>query len=214
MKKQNFLVVPCLILGFCSLSLAQFLPPNSGRTLAPAPTSASSTAQSDAGFMQGLWAQPCQQGHLRTEAFNGPLVTLNEMFFADKECRNPIVVFTNDGAFRLPSAGLIDFRFTSVRIRLLTLAAVNDFNNRKVCGYSDWQQLMEKEISGRLCEIFFVGSPQKIPAVGDMRYGIYQIDRSQGRLAFGKLSKERNATTPDKRPLEMDPRPYLKVRRY
>jgi hypothetical protein len=196
MKKPALFFVKCLILGM-SLNLSMT---GQAQTL-------------DLASLQGLWAQPCANGVLKTEFFSGQRVLLNEMFFADKECRRPIVVFINEGTYQLPAPGWIDFKFTSVRLRLLTEGAVNDFNSRKVCGFGDWKNSEEKEISGRPCEIFVIGSPQRIPTVGDMRYGIYRLDLSLNRLSFGKLSKDKNASTPEKRPHDLDPQYYLKVPR-
>jgi hypothetical protein len=159
--------------------------------------------------LEGRWQQQCTNGNLRIEVFQQQRVSLNEIFFSDKDCRQPSVVFINDGTFVLPGPGLMDFKFTSVRLRLLTPAAVANFNARKVCGLSDWQVTVEKEISGRSCEIFMIGFPQRIPTAGDMRYGIYQLYND--RLYLGKLSKEHNANTPAARPIEMDPRFYIKV---
>lgn len=159
--------------------------------------------------LDGLWQQPCTNGNMRTEFFQQQSVSLNEIFFSDKDCRQASVVFINDGTFVLPAAGWMDFKFTSVRLRLVSQAAVTNFNDRKVCGFADWQLGTEKEISGRSCEIFVIGLPQRIPTAGDMRYGIYKID--QDHLYLGKLSKEHNASTPAARPIDFDPRSYVKV---
>jgi hypothetical protein len=164
-------------------------------------------------FLQGRWAQPCANGSLRTEFFEGSHVTLNEMYFSDKDCRQPSAVFSNRGLFQLPQSGHIDFQFEAVTLRLLTEVAVNDFNKRMVCGIDSWQVGQEKDVTGRSCEIFVIGLPHRIPTAGEMRYGIYHLDQALARLAFGKLSKEKNATTPDKRPEVLDPRYYQKIPR-
>ncbi len=93
----------------------------------------------------------------------------------------------------------------------MSAVAVNDFNRRKVCDFDDWLLGTEKEISGRSCEIFYVGIPQRLPTVGEMRYGIYQLQ--EDRLSFGKLSRDKDATTPDKRPTDYNSRFYTRIPR-
>jgi len=169
----------------------------------------SSKLSSDQDLLQGQWMQACQNHALRIEDFESHKVTLQEMFFMDDACKTPLMVFANAGNYVLPQAGQMDFTFTSVTVRLNSAVAVNDFNKRQVCGFSDWTINVDKEVSGRSCEIFFVGQPQKVPTAGEMRYGIYHIDGDH--LSFGKLSRDQNATTPDKRPTDFDPRYYTKI---
>lgn len=163
---------------------------------------------SDLELLQGLWRQECASRNTRTEHFHRSIVTLSESFFTDDQCRSPFIVFINEGIFTLPQAGYMDFEFTSVRLLLKNPQLVEDFNQRQVCGFSDWQLDNEKEISGRHCEIFTIGSPHRIPSVGDTRYGIYHLQDDQ--LLFGRLTRGQNALTPEKRPTNFDPRPYRK----
>jgi hypothetical protein len=169
------------------------------------------TISEDQELLQGRWLQACQAGGVRTEFFVNNTVELNEMFFSDKDCRVPSAVFINEGTFVLPAQGQMDFQFTSLRVHVMNDAIINDFNRRQVCGFDDWEKSVDKEISGRSCEMFVIGSPQKIPTVGEMRYGIYRLDGD--RLSFGKLSREQNATAPEKRPTEYDPRFYTRILR-
>jgi hypothetical protein len=160
--------------------------------------------------LQGRWFQACSHGALKTEFFQGDKVTLTEMFFLKEDCSQPSVIFVNQGTYILSNGNLIDFQFTSIRLRLMNEIAVNDFNRRRVCDLANWTLGLEKEISGRSCEIIMVGLPQKIPTVGEMRYGIYRL-QDPIHLSFGKLSRQKNATTPEKRPTDYDPRFYTKV---
>jgi hypothetical protein len=190
MKKKIFLTLSFLIL------------------IPPAYASQPVAEMRDLELLQGLWRQECAKRNERTEEFIDSTVTLKESFFSDGHCQKAILVFINEGTFVLPAARNIDFRFTSVRLKLGGENLIQDFNHRKVCGFQDWKIDEEKEISGRLCEIFIIGSPQKIPTAGDMRYGTYHLQ--DDRLQFGKISREENALTPEKRPTKLDPRYYTK----
>jgi hypothetical protein len=165
----------------------------------------------DHDLLQGRWFQACQAGGMRTEEFQDALVTLTEMFFLDAGCTRPSVIFISEGSFVLPTKDQMDFQFTSVRIRLMSEIAVNDFNHRRVCDFEDWTYGVEKEISGRSCAVFVAGLPHRVPAVGEMRFGLYRLEGNH--LSFGKLSREKNATTPEKRPTEYDSRFYTKIPR-
>lgn len=161
--------------------------------------------------LAGRWFKNCEGGSVKIEDFTPSEVTLNEIFFLDSKCTRPSLVFVSEGPYIIPAKGIIDFQFSSVRIRLMSEIAVNDFNTRKVCGFSDWKWSEDKEISGRPCEIFFVGLPQRVPAAGEMRYGIYLLEGN--RLSLGKMTREQNATSPEKRPTELQPRAYTKMPR-
>lgn len=167
------------------------------------------TMSLDHDLLQGKWQQDCAQKALRSEIFLGSVVRLEEAFFTDENCQTPLLTFINEGNFVLPVPGQMDFQFTSVRIVLWDDAVVRNYLRRQVCGISDWQKGVEKEISGRSCEIFTIGLPHRVPTAGDMRYGIYHLE--DDRLMFGKLTRDQNAMSPEKRPTQLDPRFYRKV---
>lgn len=169
----------------------------------------SSTVSGDRELLQGVWRQDCTNRASRAENFQADKVVLTESFFNDDKCASDFLHFINEGTFMLPASGQMDFQFTSVRLKITDESLVKNLNSRSVCGFQDWKLNEEKEISGRLCEIFIIGSPQKIPTVGDMRYGIYRLDND--RLYFGKLTRDENAMTPEKRPTNYDPRFYTRV---
>lgn len=200
MKTMLKTALLCFVLGQTFQARAEVTPePGPGLTT-PAPAA-------DQQNLQGEWYQPCRNQVLRMEDFKGNEVTLTENFFGDTTCKTPLLVFLNEGTYTLPQAGWMNFRFTAVLIRLTDARLVADFNQRKMCGITDWQLNKERTISGQLCEIFYAG--QRAPAAGDMRYGIYRLDND--RLTFGKLSRANNATTPEKRPTDWETQPYLKV---
>jgi hypothetical protein len=165
----------------------------------------------DRASLQGRWFKSCQAGSVKTEWFAEDSVTLNEMYFQDQACRQPSLIFISSGSYTLPTSGQMDFRFAHVSIRLMSKTLIEDFNRRKVCGFEDWVLGSDKEISGRSCEIFVIGLPQKVPAAGDMRYGIYRLHG--GQLSLGQLTHEKNGTSPARRPLDYQSRSYARMAR-
>ena len=154
----------------------------------------------------GTWVQPCKQKAVRTEVFTEQTASLTEVYYLDSNCSEPLIAFKNDGDVTA-RAGEMDFRFTRVTMTLFHSDFVEDYNARAVCGLSDWQLGVEKEITALPCALF-TAKPTQTPRAGDMRYGIYMIQ--DNRLYFGKLSLERNAMSPEKRPREFDVRFYLR----
>jgi len=167
------------------------------------------TISGDQEQLQGLWLRDCEQRVIRSEKFEHEKVTFTESTYSDALCKAPVIQLINEGTFTLPAAGQMDFKFTSLRVQINSEAIIDDFNRRAVCGFQDWKLNEEKEISGRLCEIIYAGSPQRIPAAGDMRYGIYRLE--DGYLYLGMLTREENALTPEKRPTNYDPRYYTRA---
>ena len=61
------------------------------------------------------------------------------------------------------------------------------------------------------CDFFGLGSVVPVPRAGDRRYGIVRIE--EDTLSFGRLSPVRDGSSPEKRPLELDPVPYPRADR-
>ncbi|MFS4458063.1 hypothetical protein [Bdellovibrio sp. HCB2-146] len=154
----------------------------------------------------GTWVQPCKQKAVRTEVFSEETASLTEVYYLDNNCSQPLIAFQNDGEV-VASAGEMDFRFTRVAMTLFHSDFVDDYNARAVCGFTDWQLGVEKEITALPCALF-TAKPTQTPRAGDMRYGIYMIQAN--RLYFGKMTMQRNALSPEKRPNEFDIRFYVR----
>lgn len=157
--------------------------------------------------LQGVWGQSCLNQASRQENFSDTTVTLTESYFADKSCAHRHLAFSSSGAFTA-SAGIIDFAFSQISITLHDALYVKDFNQRKVCAIDHWQLGKVQDVTGKFCELFGPGIGLQIPPSGQMRYGIYKIEKD--RLYFGRLSTEYDSSHPTKRPKEFDGRYFTR----
>jgi len=162
-------------------------------------------------LLEGTWSQPCQNASLNQEAFSGNQVTLTENHFEDAQCQRGVLIFSDKGTY-VVNGRHMDFSFTQVSITLQIQTLVDDFNQRQVCGFQDWQLGQEKAITGLKCALFTNTQSVQVPAVGDQRFGIYKIDEEKegDRLFLGRLTPGHDALSPEKRPLEFDPQFYLR----
>lgn len=161
--------------------------------------------------LDGIWRQPCQNATYNQEVFSGNQVTLAESHFEDALCQDPVLIFQNGGTYTTDGQQM-DFTFTAVSISLQIPELVQDFNQRQVCGFSDWQVGIARDITGMQCALFTGNQLVQVPSVGDKRYGIFRIDEEKegDRLFLGRLAPGHDALSPEKRPLEFDPNFYLR----
>lgn len=156
----------------------------------------------------GKWSTNCSAGKVSQEDFSENQATLSEYFFLDPHCTEAQMLFTSVGFYTIPFSQAMDFSFSSLSLSLFTSALVNNFNDREVCGFKDWQLGQKKEITGLRCEIFQIGRPTQIPKEGDLRFGIFKITENQ--LYFGLNDSYYNSRTADRRPIEFNPTPFYK----
>ena len=154
-----------------------------------------------------MWLRACSQGGMQIQIFEDNSSSANEIFFQDAKCRTPLLAFLNDGEFKVQDLN-IDFEFRKVSMVLYSNELVADFNRRSVCGKNDWKNNSPKEITGFRCALFQEDKLVQVPQKGDMRFGIWQVKET--KLFFGILTPEKNCSSPEKRPVDMDPRPYIK----
>lgn len=164
--------------------------------------------------LNGTWAQPCRGGYFRTETFLGNAATYVERNFSDGACTQPSVVTTSRGEIELgegvsaPAGAMaLDFTFTSVTLKPVTDDAAAAWRERGVCGSRDWLAGEERDVTGRECDFSGLGSVTRVPKLGDRRFGVVKID--SGQIFFGRLSPERDGADPSRRPIELDPVPYV-----
>jgi hypothetical protein len=160
-------------------------------------------------LLEGIWSQPCQNQALRTENFARAQVTLTESYYGDKNCAKPVMDFESAGTYTA-DRGEIDFAFQKISITVQDFWYMADYNNRHVCGIDTWEMGVAQDVTGKFCEIFGKGYGIQIPPAGQKRFGIYKIENDQ--LYFGKLSVERDSSSPEKRPTEFDPRFYVRTK--
>lgn len=168
-------------------------------------------------LLLGLFAQDCREGQLRSEEFlaSGQAIYTERAHF-EAACRTPALEIRSYGSFAageiLPKpagARALDFIFSRVTARLVHASAVADYNRRRVCGLDSWILGEEVSITGLRCELG--GGPGlawRVPTAGTARYGVYTLSASGEELFFGRLSPERDASTPERRPESWDSFPY------
>ncbi|MGZ3653117.1 MAG: hypothetical protein ACXWR1_17330 [Bdellovibrionota bacterium] len=165
--------------------------------------------------LNGFWSQGCQHGYSREEKFDGAAAVYSERNYWDLECQRPAIetisrgLITPGEALPQPAgANRLDFTFTSVSLRPVDDQSAESWNQKVLCGFRDWRAGEEREVTGRQCDFFGLGSVVQVPRVGDRRFGIVKQDNDA--LFFGKLSPGHDGSSPERRPLELDPLPYLK----
>ncbi len=169
-----------------------------------------------AGELDGHWRQSCTRGFYKEEIFKGESAAYFEHNFSDPACLSPSVSTISrgtlvSGAPVLEPLGAreLDFIFVSVSLRPASKVAAGYYDSVSMCGLTGWKLGEEKEITGLLCELYGPGFAVQIPHAGLRKFGLVKVEA--GALYFGKLSPERNGSSPLTRPLELDPNSFRKV---
>ena len=154
---------------------------------------------------QGLWSTGCKNGLKKEQIYdNRNKVITVERYFTDANCMAESFNFQTTGqiSYYKDSADFIDFVYAKIYLNIFKQNIIEDFNTRKVCGISNWKAAYEQNITGLKCAIFNISRPTQIPATGDLKFGIYRIE--QNKLYYGLLSKDFDASTPAKRPVQIN----------
>ena len=157
-----------------------------------------------AGVPAGLYKVFCKRGVVKEQSYLNGQVALKEMFFKDAACTQSYLTFETRGEVEYEEnfAQNINFTYKKIFLTLENHDLVENFNSRKVCGFSDWQINQKSEITGLDCAIFNSDTASKIPSEGEMRYGIYLL--KDNRLYYGKMSPQFDSSTREKRPESFD----------
>lgn len=163
--------------------------------------------------LSGRWLQACQGTSQREERFEGSTSIFFERTFSGAGCEGLSVEVISRGIYALGSpvekpqgARAVDYTFGTVSLVPREQAVVEEYNARSVCGFRNWELNAEKDVTGRECDFFGLGSVIQIPDFGDQRYGILRI--SGNELYLGKLSLEKNSLSPETRPTELESAPF------
>ena len=163
-----------------------------------------------ANALSGIWRTGCLQGISKQQGFTESRSQTTESFFQDKNCSLPAFQFVTNGEIQFPeqNSEFINFTYASVELTVYTQEVVADFNSRNVCGFSDWQTAQKKIITGLKCALFNAKKETQIAKVNDKKFGIYRLE--QDKLYFGQLTREMDGSSPEKRPLKLNPEVYFK----
>lgn len=169
-----------------------------------------------AGGLDGLWRQDCRAGYQKEERIQGSQVAFTERSFRDHACERPAIEIISRGALiwgalvaRPRNASELDFVFSSVSLIPRDRDAAAYYEALKLCGLSGWRVGEEKEITGLVCSFFGEGSQFFIPLKGTRKFGIVKAGAEE--IFFGRLSPERDGSSPLKRPLELEERAFRRV---
>lgn len=166
--------------------------------------------KSEAQITTGFWSTGCQNGLKKEQIYghNNRVIT-TESFYQDKNCLDESFRFQTIGLVSYYSSenystpeNFIDFLYEEIFLTVYKQNVISDFNSRKVCGYTDWATTQAQNITGLKCAIFNLSRPTQIPRAGEIKYGIFQSN--DGKLYYGKLSQELNASSPEKRPNQIN----------
>lgn len=165
--------------------------------------------------LAGLFVQDCASGFRRSQDFSPSQVIYSEENFFDSACEELSVSSRSYGSYSLGEkvgdARAIDFVFAKVTLEPSSAEVAAAYRGRALCGLTEWEQDKETEITGLRCDFLDNGGLFKVPSAGDIRYGI--VKEEGDSLRFGRLSPEFDGSSPERRPLFLDSRPYLKQAR-
>lgn len=164
-----------------------------------------------ASIPEGTWVSTCQDGlsklQIITEGTHSQTI---EQFHQDRLCQRPSFVFITSGTLYFPNenSNLIDFTYTDIQLIVHVDEVIRDFNEREVCGLSNWKKSVPQTITGLNCALFNIHKPTTIPQAGGTKFGIYKLENDT--LFYGRLSKENDSSTPEKRPTDYEFKGYKK----
>ncbi len=163
-----------------------------------------------ASIKQGNWNISCRDGLSKTLNLSetGQSQT-SERFHQDRTCQHLSFEFITSGRIEFSpiEENQIDFTYSQIQLVVHIEEVIRDFNERAVCGLTNWKRSEAQTITGLKCALFNINKPTPIPKAEDKKYGIYKIESD--KLFFGRLSKEFDGSSPEKRPQEYDLIPYL-----
>jgi hypothetical protein len=119
------------------------------------------------------------------------------------------VLFAGGNVILPIGASELDFLFVGVRLIPRDHAAAAYYESVALCGLKGWKINEPKEIGGRLCDFLGLGEPFQVPRAGLKKFGVVKMEGDA--LYFGRLSPERDGSSAEKRPLDLDPLPYRRV---
>lgn len=167
----------------------------------------SNAAISDQNIALGRWRQTCRNRNMNEEFFSSTQVRYSETYYSDDQCTQTLVSFVSEGPFQA-SQNKIDFIFASSDIIILSEQVAAGFNQRSVCGWTNWTT-GRRAVLNQMCDFFNLGRNFPTPKTGQQKFGIYKLENAL--LFFGQLTKENDGSTDVRRPVQFNPRSYQHV---
>jgi hypothetical protein len=152
--------------------------------------------------IQGLYGSDCLHveglSAYKDMAFDDGTLKQVQTVFGDDECLIPAYDFVFEGPYQLDETlGFIDYSFTTIRLTPLNAAVADNFNQYELCGISIWTSGKPQDVAGLNC------GGQTIPSLHTSVYD--RILDNNVSIQMGRASPESNGSTPNHRPVELDP---------
>jgi len=114
------------------------------------------------GDLVGAWVSPCYKGEAAwygksTVTYTNAEVTLLIETYSDSDCTTPLWKGNYSAEYSVGNEIVnsleqtvteIDYIATTTLLTISNIASVNGFNDNKVCGYTDWEFNVPKDITG------------------------------------------------------------------
>jgi hypothetical protein len=152
--------------------------------------------------VQGLYQADCWTVEAeglsvgRSINFEKETATQVQTIYGDLTCAQPAYSFTFQGPYTLAANGAADFTSASIQLTALDARIAASFSAAQLCGFADWEAGAPREVAGLDC-----GGTQ-IPAANSVTYDL--VKEVEGGIVFGAVTDEKDGSTLEKRPTEVD----------
>lgn len=129
-------------------------------------------------------------------------------FYSDSACTNKLNTVTQTSTYELFSDvdGLedtiqVNFIWKTITLTLNSSGQVTAYNGSSTCTYNDWALDTPKDVTGKTCTGTAAGTVT-FESAGSTSYDIVKTDDDE--LQLGKVTTEKNRSSEDKRPTELE----------
>lgn len=162
----------------------------------------------------GTWDTNCRErgenGYISSATFNkaddkgDTSFSWKFLTYVAKDCEEIAVTRENPGTYKLGdvsgAGNTLDLVLTAYNLTAHVQGEVDKLNEKKYCGFADWELNKPKKIGGLECD------GKIVHGKGETYYDLVKIEaKDEGTSAvFGKWTKENDGSTSEKRPNELD----------
>ncbi len=156
------------------------------------------------GAVRGLYGSDCLAvesiSATKDLLFKEQSLEILQTFYADQSCERPTydISFTGPYAINLDLSA-VNYRYGSIRLRVLDATLLEPFNRMAICGITDWTLNAAREISGLEC------AGQTFPKAGTLIYDSIQEDPKTGAVQMGLGDDLHDGSSPEARPQAFAP---------
>ena len=119
--------------------------------------------------------------------------------YSDLSCALPSYDFSFSGPYDLDATnGFLNYGYASIKLQALDEKLVQRFNETLLCGFSDWQLNVPKEVSGLEC------GGQLIPASGSRAYDRIKSRPEDESIQLGLITETEDGLSEESRPSQFE----------